>query len=108
MDEAKYISKVEEIAIIVRFINIDNIPSSVNEQFLTYIPVENPKAAGLSTYILNCLENYCLDYKWIIAQGYVGTLPSVMSGSCSGVQARIKQLAPHAEYIYCIAHCFNL
>ena len=103
VDERKEISKVEQMAIIVQF--IDNVPS-VNEWFLTQIPAENLTATGLSTYILNCLEKYGLHYKWIIAQWYDGA--SVMSGSCSGVQARIKQLAPHAEYIHCNAHCLNL
>lgn len=42
VDETKDISKVEEIAIIVRF--IDNVPS-VNELFLTYIPAKNLTAA---------------------------------------------------------------
>ena len=31
-----------------------------------------------------------------------------MSGSCSGVQQRIKMVAPHATYVHCYAHCLNL
>ena len=31
-----------------------------------------------------------------------------MSGCCSGVQQRIKQVAPQAIYVHCYAHCLNL
>ena len=31
-----------------------------------------------------------------------------MSGCCSGVQARIREVAPQAIYIHCNAHCLNL
>ena len=42
----------------------------------------------------------------IVSQGYDGA--SVMSGACSGVQQRIKQVVPHAVYIHCYAHTLNL
>lgn len=41
-----------------------------------------------------------------MSQGYDGA--SVMSGHCSGVQQRIKTVAPMAVYIHCYAHCLNL
>ena len=47
-----------------------------------------------------------LDPTWIISQGYDGT--SVMSGQCSGVQQRIRNVAPNALYIHCYAHTLNL
>ena len=31
-----------------------------------------------------------------------------MSGHCTGVQQRIKQVAPQALYVHCYAHCLNL
>ena len=39
-------------------------------------------------------------------EGFDGA--SVMSGHCSGVQRRIKAVAPMAVYIHCYAHCLNL
>ncbi len=42
----------------------------------------------------------------LMSQGYDGA--SVMSGCCSGVQARIKEVAPQAIYVHCNAHCLNL
>ena len=31
-----------------------------------------------------------------------------MSGNCTGVQTRIREVAPQAIYIHCNAHCLNL
>ena len=31
-----------------------------------------------------------------------------MSGHCTGVQQRVKQIAPQALYVHCYAHCLNL
>jgi len=31
-----------------------------------------------------------------------------MSGHCSGVQQRIRAVAPMALYVHCYAHCLNL
>lgn len=31
-----------------------------------------------------------------------------MSGQCSGVQTRVKQVAKYAFYVHCNAHCLNL
>ena len=31
-----------------------------------------------------------------------------MSGHCSGVQQRIRAVAPQAIYVHCYAHCLNL
>ena len=42
----------------------------------------------------------------MVSQGYDGA--SAMSGQCSGVQKRIRELAPHAIYIHCYAHTLNL
>ena len=42
----------------------------------------------------------------MVSQGYDGA--SVMSGRCSGVQKKIKEVAPQAIYIHCYAHTLNL
>ena len=31
-----------------------------------------------------------------------------MSGCCTGIQQRIKQVVPQAVYVHCYAHCLNL
>ena len=103
-DETKDVSKVEQLAIILRYVDINT--ASVYERFLTYVPAESLTAQGLSSYILETLRKYELEPKCIVSQGYDGA--SVMSGCLTGVQTQIKEVAPHALYIHCNAHCLNL
>lgn len=44
--------------------------------------------------------------KNLVGQGYDGA--AVMSRAHSGVQAKIKDVAKHAFYVHCSAHCLNV
>ena len=103
-DETKDVSKAEQVAIILRYVDINT--ASVYERFLTCVPAECLTAQGLSSYILETLRKYELEPKCIVSQGYDEA--SVMSGCLTGVQTQIKEVAPHALYIHCNAHCLNL
>ena len=63
-------------------------------------------AHSLSKYILNALRKNEIDIECIVSQGDDGA--SVMSGLCAGVQQYICEIAPHATYVHCYAHCLNL
>ena len=104
VDETKDVSKVEQLAIVLRYIDIK--AAAIHERFLTYVPAESLTAESLTTYILTTLRKYQLDSKFMVSQGYDGA--SVMSGGCSGVQTRIREIAPQAIYVHCNAHCLNL
>ena len=101
-DETKDLSKQEQLSIVVRYVE----STTIKERFLTYFPADNLNAESLSKYILDTLKKYDLDPQMIVSQGYDGA--SVMSGNCSGVQQRIRQVAQHAAYIHCQAHTLNL
>ena len=103
-DETKDCSKVEQLAIVLRYVDIGT--ATQHEHFLTYIKAESLNAEGLSTYILDTLHNFGLNPSDIVSQGYDGA--SVMSGRCLGVQNLIKAVAPMAIYVHCYAHCLNL
>ena len=103
-DESKDISKQEQLVIVLRY--VDKTICNVFERFLTFVKAESLNAESLSDYIIRTLRDYNLDPALIVSQGYDGA--SVMSGSCSGVQQRIKMIAPNATYIHCYAHCLNL
>ena len=92
------------MAIVLRYVDVES--STIFERFLTYVEVVSLDAQGLSTYILDTLKHFGLDSTCIVSQGYDGA--SVMSGKCSGVQQRIKEVAPQAIYVHCYAHCLNL
>ena len=103
-DETKDCSKREQMAIVLRFVDVKT--GTIFERFLTYVEVVSLDVQGLSTYILDTLQHFGLDPTSIISQGYDGA--SVMSGKCSGVQQRIKEVAPQALYVHCYAHCLNV
>ena len=103
-DETKDLSKQEQLAIVVRYVDVDT--TSIIECFLTYVEATSLNAESLSKYILDTLKLYNLDAKRIVSQGYDGA--SVMSGTCSGVQQRIREIAPQATYVHWHAHCLNL
>ena len=102
-DETKDCSKREQISIVLRY--VDNAAVS-HEHFLTYVEAAGLTADKLTEYITNVLKQFRLDPQCMVSQGYDGA--SVMSGQCSGVQKRIREIAPHAIYIHCYAHTLNL
>ena len=97
-------SKREQLAIVLRYVDIES--ATIFERFLTYVEATSLNAESLSKYSLDTLKEHGLDPQNIISQGYDGA--SVMSGCCSGVQQRIKEIAPEAVYVHCYAHCLNL
>ena len=99
-DETKDISKKEQLAVVVRYVDLET--AKVNEHFLTYVEATSLTAESLASYILEVLKKYQLDTMLMVSQGYDGA--SVMSGTCSGVQKRIREHAPHVIYIHCHAH----
>jgi len=103
-DESKDCSKTEQLAIVLRYVEIDT--PTQHEHFLTYIKVASQNSESLSAYILDELDKCGLNPNNIVSQGYDGA--SVMSGRCSGVQTRIRAIAPMAVYVHCYAHCLNL
>ena len=73
---------------------------------MTYVEATSLDAESLTSYLLKTLHDLKLDSTKIVSQGYDGA--SVMSGRCSGVQQRIREVAPHAVYIHCYARNLNL
>ena len=78
VDETKYVSKTEQLSIVIRF--VDTV-GSIHEHFLTFIDTASLTAEGLTKHIFDTLEHYRLDPQWIVAQCYDGA--SVMSGHVS-------------------------
>ncbi|XP_053286397.1 zinc finger MYM-type protein 1 isoform X2 [Pleuronectes platessa] len=103
VDETKDIKKKEQMSFVLRYF----YNGMVHESFLEFQEAERLDAAGLTEKIIDCLERHGLNYKEnLVGQGYDGA--AVMSGKHSGVQARIRDVASHAFYVHCSAHCLNL
>ena len=103
VDETKDLSKKEQVSIVLRYVDSKGM---LHEHFLTFVEAASLTAESLTEYILDTLHTFHLDPNWIISQGYDGA--SVMSGQCSGVQRRIRDVAPNALYVHCYAHTLNL
>jgi hypothetical protein len=68
--------------------------------------VESQKAVGLQEQIFNSIKEKGLTLEKLREKGYNGA--ATMSGVYSGVQARIKEMQPHAIYVHCASHNLNL
>uniref|UniRef100_A0A1X7VRD7 DUF4371 domain-containing protein n=1 Tax=Amphimedon queenslandica TaxID=400682 RepID=A0A1X7VRD7_AMPQE len=121
VDETKDLCKQEQLSIAVSYIYVNK--TALMERFhsffsakalkkLANIPhlrhrVTTPTTGKSSTqYIPDTLTSYNLDPQMIVSQGYDWAF--VMSGSYSGVQIRIKEVAHCASYIHCHAYVLNL
>ena len=101
-DESRDISKKEQMAIALCYVS----DATVFERFLCFVCAKELSAESLTKYICDTLTSMYIPITYCISQGYDGA--SVMSGSCTGVPTRIKELAPKAVYIHCCAHHLNL
>jgi len=57
---------------------------------------------GLAKLIIDNLQKYGIDTKYLRDQGYDGA--ASMPGKLNGVQAHIKKIHPLAMYVHCLAH----
>ena len=102
-DETKDCSKQEQLAVVLRYVDDKAV---IHEKFLTYKLATSLTAESLAAFLVETLREYQLNPENIVSQGYDGA--SVMSGKCSGVQQRLRELAPSAIYVHCCAHVLNL
>lgn len=107
------ISKKDQLSVIVRTIQIIRdtnglaIRFEIRESFLGFYELKDQSAQGMTEEILSILKNLNIPIVNCYGQGYDGA--SVMSGSYNGVQAKIKDIQPNAEYtIHCASHNLNL
>ncbi|XP_066958613.1 zinc finger MYM-type protein 1-like [Macrobrachium rosenbergii] len=104
-DEAKDVSKIEQLALVVRF--YDEISHCIQECLISFTPMSSLDAAYITDIILKALEKLGLEYKSsLVGLGFDGA--SVMSEGISGVQKCIKEKTPFAYYVHCYGHKLNL
>jgi hypothetical protein len=74
-----------------RFIQFSELPGASGEDFFT---------------LLSAITNLGLSITMCYGQSYDGA--STMSGEISGLQRRVRDIAPHAIFTHCCAHNLNL
>ncbi|XP_075494879.1 uncharacterized protein LOC142532472 [Primulina tabacum] len=103
VDEARDISKREQMAIILRFVNNHGI---LTQRFFAIKSVSDTTSMNLKNEISNVLVHHDLHVKKIRGQGYDGA--SNMRGAWNGLQALFLKDCPYAYYVHCFAHRLQL
>ncbi|XP_025198313.1 zinc finger MYM-type protein 1-like, partial [Melanaphis sacchari] len=86
--------------------NIFSDKSELVERFLGFHNVsEDRTAQGLFNLVNSVLHEFDIENK-LVGQCYDGAC--VMSGHLTGLQARVKEVAPNALFTHCLAHRLNL
>ena len=104
VDETKDSSKKEQLCILLRY--FDAVDNQIKERAIGTFHMKRLNSESLAHAIQEHIAALGIDMKNCVAQCYDGA--SVMSGSVSGVQTRIRELYPQAIYVHCHAHRLNL
>lgn len=112
MDTTQDIAKVDQLSTIFRYVTVNmddkNQPQDIKiqESFLGFQEVKEQGAEGLASDIIKIIDSKGFSLNKCRGQGYDGA--ATMSGVYSGVQTRIKEKEPSAQYVHCAAHNLNL
>jgi hypothetical protein len=102
-DEARDVSKSEQMSICIRYLLGDKIC----ERFIEFVSMVDCDARSLCDAIVHSLQARGLDLKKCVAQCYDGA--SVMSGKHAGVQQLFRERCDSpCIYVHCHAHRVNL
>ncbi|KAK0146901.1 repressor of the inhibitor of the protein kinase [Merluccius polli] len=105
-DETADISNVEQVALVLRYVDCVNSSYSLREDFLGFFSTADTTGETLTQLLLGRLRELDLDPARIVGQGYDGA--GNVSGKVRGVQARIREQYPAAVYVHCRNHALNL
>ncbi|XP_050065690.1 zinc finger MYM-type protein 1-like, partial [Aphis gossypii] len=105
LDTTFDVSRKEQLSFIVRY--IDQNSGSIYERLIAVL--ETPITTGCE--LMNVFRQTCdslnLDWKHhLVGQSYDGA--ANMRGNYNGLQSLIKEINPHAIYVWCWAHRLNL
>jgi hypothetical protein len=105
IDEAKDASNKEQMAIVLRFVDIQGF---LRERFFFFciVHVSDTTSLTLKKEICDTLARYNLHIINMPGQWYDGT--SNMHGTWNGLQALFLKDCPYAYYVHCFAHRLQL
>lgn len=105
-DETQDISRHEQLALCLRYVDCSSGKAVIREDFLEFVHVEDVTAPALASTIIQRLKSFGLDLENLVGQGYDGA--AVMSGRFRGVRRIIMDKYPRALFVHCAAHTLNL
>jgi hypothetical protein len=103
IDETCDVSKREQMAIVLRFIDAEGV---LPERFFDLIHVKNTKSLTLKAEISYALSIHGFDLQNLQGQGYDSA--SNMRGQLNGLQALFLKDRSYAYYVDCYAHHLHL
>ncbi|XP_039306752.1 zinc finger MYM-type protein 1-like [Solenopsis invicta] len=103
IDSTPDISHIDQLSFIIRYVQECGSPV---ERFITFLPNTGHKSQELAETVSKTLIDLDIDISSCRGQSYDNA--ANMSGAYSGLQMRIKELNPLAEYVPCAAHSLNL
>ncbi|XP_047132697.1 zinc finger MYM-type protein 1-like [Hydra vulgaris] len=102
VDSTPDIPHVDRLSCVFRYVLNDG----PIERFVQFLSMKGHGAEDLFNSLYSFLEEAKLDIKYCRGQSYDNA--SNMAGKYSGLQARIREKNPLAEYVPCFAHSLNL
>jgi hypothetical protein len=103
VDSTPDITHIDQLAIVLRYVNCDGQPV---ERFVKFQDIYGYTAEYLTITIVEIIKKFGIDIKNCVGQSYDNA--SNMAGKYSGLQTRIRTLAPLAIFLPCAAHSLNL
>ena len=103
VDSTPDIAHIDQLAIILRYVQSCGTPTEV---FLTFVPNAGHKAQELFTAVTESLLSFGIDLMDCRGQSYDNA--ANMSGTYTGLQARIRAVNKYADFVPCSAHSLNL
>ena len=103
LDDSLDISKHEQAAIILRYVNVQ---FTVKEHFLGFFHAVQTDGESLYCLVQSVLSNFKLSIQDIVTQCYDGA--ANMSGIYKGLATRVKNDNSEAIYVHYNAHILNL
>ncbi|CAN1133075.1 Zinc finger MYM-type protein 1 [Linum perenne] len=103
IDEASDESKKEQMAIVLRFVDINGL---IQERFSSAFHVRDTTSMTLYSSICSTLSSYKFAIQNLRGRGYDGA--SNMRGEWNGLKALFLKDHPRAYYIHCMAHRLQL
>ena len=103
------VSHQEQFSLTIRFVKMNSfpeVPVTIQEHFITFLPVEETTGKELTAVLLKELNDLGLQIKNIRGQGYDNG--ANMKGHKSGLQSRILEHNPRAFFTPCACHSLNL
>ena len=103
VDEAKDAANKEQMAIVLRFVNVQGM---LCERFFDIVNVTDTTSSTLKKEISDALTRYNLNINDMRGHGYDGA--GNMRGAFNGLQALFLKDYPYAYYVHCFAHRLQL